>query len=170
MKRRRITVISLLLILAMTMTSFAAGSITKKEALKKALKSAKTTKSAVKHLDIELEKGAYEIEFTKRSNGNEYEFKIAKSNGRILEKSVDYTYKKPTSSKKVGKTKARKTAAKKAGVKYSKIKNCYCDYDVDDDTGIASYDVEFRSGHYKYDIEVLAATGKVIEYDKKYVK
>ena len=32
------------------------------------------------------------------------------------------------------------------------------------------YEVKFRKGHYKYDYEVLAPTGKIIEYSKNYVK
>ena len=48
------------------------------------------------------------------------------------------------------------------------IKKGTCKYEYEKNEG--TYEVKFRSGKYKYDYEVLAPTGKVIEYEKKYVK
>ena len=165
---RRVSVITLAVIVVIAMSASAfAGSMTKKEAVKKALKDAHTSKDKVYALEAELDDGKYEIEFTKKKNDAEYEYEISKS-GRILEKSVDYVYKHSSSKNKIGKKAARKKVAKFSGIKYSIIKKGTCTYEYDDNEG--TYEVKFKKGHYKYDYEVLAPTGKIIEYSKDYVK
>ncbi|MBQ2677424.1 MAG: PepSY domain-containing protein [Firmicutes bacterium] len=165
---RRVSIITLAVIVVIAMSASAfAGSLTKKEAVKKALNDAHTTKAGVYGLEAELDDGKYEIEFTKKKNNAEYDYEIKKT-GRILEKSVDYVYKHNYSKHKIGKKAAKKKVAKFSGIKYSIINSGTCWFELDDGEG--HYEVKFRKGHYKYDYEVLAPTGKIIEYSKNYVK
>lgn len=166
MRRFTVLLVAMLLTAAMSVTAFADG-ITSGEARQKALKNAKLSKSQVSSLvtDYDDEDGVFEVEFKKDSNGARYEYDISASSGKILEKSIDYKYKKSSSRNKVGKTAARKKAAKKAGVKLSAVKKGSCRYEYDDREG--KYEVKFRSGGRRYDVEIQAATGKVIEYSWK---
>ena len=165
---RRISVVTLAVIVVIAMSASAfAGTMTKKEAVKKALNDANTTKAGVYGLEADLDDGRYEIEFTKKKNDAEYEYEISKG-GRILEKSVDYVYKHNYSDKKIGKKAAQKKVAKFSGIKLSIIKNGTCWFERDDGEG--QYEVKFKKGNYKYKYEVLAPTGKIIEFSKKYVK
>ena len=70
---------------------------------------------------------------------------------------------------KIGKTAARKKAAKYTGIKLSTIKKGTCYYDYDDDDRVGKYEIKFTKGNYKYDLEILAATGKVIDYEKELI-
>lgn len=168
--KKMITAAALIVVtLMMSVTSFAGSSITEKEAVKIALKSAGLGRAQVTRLESEYEHGKYEVEFVRRSNKAEYEFDLSKT-GRILEKSVDYRYKKDHSHDKIGKAEARKKVAKFSGISLKVIKTGTCVYEYDDDDREGTYEVKFRRGSYKYDYEVLAPTGKVIEYSKKYVK
>ena len=139
--------------------------LTSADALNIALKNAKLSKSKVKWIDVELERGLYEVEFTKKSGGTEYDYTIAQSNGKILKKSVEYKYKKSKSKKKIGKTKARKKAAKFAKVPYSAVKKGRCK--LERDGGVRKYEINFSYKGYKYEMELLAKNGKVIEYSWK---
>ncbi len=165
---RRISVFSLavIVILAMSVTAFA-GSITKQQAVNKALKDAGTTKANVYALEAEKDDGKYEIEFKKKKNKAEYDYTISKS-GTMLEKSVDYVYKHNYSKEKIGKLAAQKKVAKFSGIKFSVIKNGTCRFVKDDGEG--KYIVKFRKGHYRYDYDVLAPNGKIMEYERDYVK
>jgi hypothetical protein len=40
-----------------------------------------------------------------------------------------------------------------------------CKYEYDDGKG--TYEIKFRNGNYSYEVEILAPTGKVIEYNWK---
>lgn len=133
------------------------------KALTIALKSAKLSKSKVKWIETELEKGYYEVEFTRKSNRAEYDYKIKQSNGKIYKKSVEYKYKKSKSKKKIGKTKARKKVAQFANVPYKYVKAGTCKYEKDD--GVRKYDLKFKYKGLKYEVEVLAKNGKVTEYE-----
>ena len=165
---RRSTVIALAVILMIAMTASAfAGTITMKQAINKALNDANTSKDKVYGLEAEKDGNKYEIEFFKKKNNAEYDYEISKG-GRILEKSVDYVYKHNSSKKKIGKKAARKKVSKFSGIKYSIVSSGTCWYEYDDGEG--TYEVKFRKGHYKYDYEVLAPTGKIIEYSKDYVR
>lgn len=169
MKKIITAAVLLIVTMAMTVTSFAAANITRKEAINIALKDAGTTRAKVYGLEAEKEHGKFEIEFTKKSNKTVFEYEISKK-GRVLEKSVDIKYKKDHSKEKVGKEAARKAVAKHAGVSYKTVKKGTCKYEYDDDDREGTYEVKFRNGSYKYDYEVLAPTGKIIEYSKKYRK
>ena len=148
---------AMVMVIAMSASVFAA-SISSKEALAKALNNADLKKSQVKHIDVELEHGKYEIEFTRKSNNVEYDYEVSASTGKILEKNVDYNIKYKRSGKKIGKTAAMKKAAKSAGVKLSVVKKGTCKYDE------GKYEVKFKSSTRRYEYEIAATSGKIVEY------
>lgn len=173
MRKWIITCIAVVMVMAMAGTAFAAGGsgdITGSKAKSIALKNAKLTKSQTRAMEAELDQkdGVWEVEFIKKKNKAEYEYEIDAVTGKIMKKSVDYKYKKNDSKSKIGKKKARKKVAKFAKIKYPIVKKGTCRYEYDDREG--TYDVKFRKGNRKYDYEVLAPTGKIIEYSWKYVK
>ena len=165
---RRVTrlVVALIMVMAMSASVFAAD-ITAGKAKSIALKNSKlsakkATRMSVKH---DREDGVFEVKFRSKKNGAKYEYEIAAATGKIVEKSVDYKYKKNRSRKKIGRTKAMKKAAKHAGVKLAVVKSGRCKYEYDDGKG--TYEIKFRQGNYSYEVEILAPTGKVIEYNWK---
>ena len=163
MKRITTILAASLMILAMSATAFAAN-ITGHDALAKALRNAKLSESKVSVLKTEYdgEDGIYEVEFIKNKGGAKFEYDVSAYDGRILEKNVEYRYNWTGSRKKIGQKAAQKKAAKKAGVKLSTVQRGICHYEYDDGMGI--YELKFRSGNRAYDVDVLAPTGKVIEY------
>ena len=148
-------------------TKPAAKAITKGAALNIALKNAGLSKSKVRIIEVDVEKGSVEIEFVRLSNKAKYEYEIATKDGRILEKSVDFKYKKSKSKKKIGKKKARKIVAKAVGKSYNVVKKGSCKYQYKKKCG--KYEVKFRSGNYKYEYELLAKNGKIVEYEYEYI-
>lgn len=156
---------ALALVMTMSVSVFAAGISSNDAALKKALKNAGLKKSQVKFVEVEFDKddNTYEVEFTKKTNGTEYSYDISAASGKILEKSVDRQYKRNSSHKKIGKTAAMKKVAKYSGISYKIIKTGTCRYEYDDGKG--TYEVKFEKGNRRYDYEVLAPTGKIIEYE-----
>ena len=165
-RRIGIGVLTVILMIGMSVSAFAASSPgSENEALNIALKSAGLKKSEIKKIEVEKEKN-YESEFVRKSNGAEYDFEISAKDGRILEKSVDYKYKKTKSKKKIGKEKARKVVAKASGNSYNVIKKGSCKYTYKNKQG--KYEVKFRTTNYKYEYELLAPNGKIIEYDYEY--
>lgn len=169
MKRIVSVVLAVIMVLAMSSSVFAASKVNSNNAAQNiALKNAKLSKSQVQQIRVKYDRedGEYDVKFVRKSNGSKFDFEIRKSNGRIIEKSIDYKYKRNSSRKKVGKVAAQKAAAKAAAVKLSVVQRGKCRYEYDDGEGI--YEVEFRNGNYKYDIEILAPTGKVIDYNWEY--
>lgn len=165
---RRIALLITAIVLAMTMSVPAfAASVDKDGAIKIALKNAKLTKSQVKYLDAEYdsEDGRYEVEFTKKKNGAEYDYEITKKSGKIKEKSVEYKYTRNKSHDKIGKKKARKKVAKFSGISYKVVASGTCTYKYEDRQG--EYKVRFRHNGKKYEYEVQAPTGKIMEYEWK---
>lgn len=144
---------------------FGASYISEDKAIKKALKNAGTTESAVWDLDCEREGSAYEIEFMKGSK--EYSYEISAINGFIREKTVEYRY-VHSSGNRIGKNAAKAKALKFAGVKASSVKYINCFYDYDD--GKEIYEVKFRKGNFVYECEVNARSGKMVEYSREYKK
>jgi len=170
MKKRLSKVVALFAALAMVMTmsvSVFAASITSTDALNAALKNCKLKKSNVKLIEIDYENddNMYEVEFTKKKNGAEYSFEINADSGKVMEKSVEYRVKRNTSHKKIGKTAARKKVAKFLGISYKTVKAGTCYYEYDDGKGV--YEVRFTKGSRNYECEVLAPTGKILEYSWK---
>ena len=165
---RKVTrvLVALIMVMAMSASAFAAD-ITANSAKSIALKNAKLTAKKVTRMSVKLdhEDGVYEVKFRNKKNGNVYDYEIAAATGKIVEKSVDYKYKRNRSRKKIGKTKALKKAAKHAGVKLAVVKRGSCRYEYDDGKG--TYEIKFRNGNYSYEVEILAPTGKVIEYNWK---
>lgn len=169
MKKRTNMLVAVVAALAMVMTMslsvFAAGVSSNDAALKKALKNAGLKRSQVKYVDVEYDSdsGSYEVEFTKKKTGTEYDYEINAASGSILEKAVDIKYKRNSSHAKVGKTAAMKKVAKHAGVSYKTVKAGTCIYEYDDGKG--TYEIKFETSKHRYDYEVLAPTGKIIEYE-----
>jgi len=168
MKKVMKTLVALTAALAMVMTMgvsvFAAGISSNEAALQKALKNAGLKRSQVMFVDAEYDRSSrtYEVEFTKKSTGTEYDYEISAKTGNILEKSVDIKHKRNSSHKKIGKTAAMKKVAKHAGVSYKTVKAGTCYYDYDDGKG--TYEIKFETTKHRYEYEVLAPTGKIIEY------
>jgi len=160
---------ALAMVVTMSVSAFAAGISSNDAALKKALKNAGLKKSQVRHIESEFDRedGVYEVEFTKRSNGKECSYEISADSGKIVKKSVDYRYKRNTSKKKIGKKAARKKVAKFSGISYKTISNGTCWYDYDDGQGV--YEIKFEKGSKTYEYDVLAPTGKIIEYEWKVI-
>lgn len=169
MRKVRTIVVALIMVMAMSASVFAAG-VTKDGAKKIALKNAKLTKSQVSNITVKYDRddAEYDVKFKSNKNGARFSFEIKKSSGKIVEKSIDYKYKRNSSRKKIGKLAAQKIAANKAGANLSAVKKGKCEYDYDDGEGI--YEVEFRSGKYKYDIEIQAPTGKITDYNWEYLR
>ena len=173
MKRRLSIAVALLAALAMVMTmsvSVFASGISRDDALKKALKNAGLKKSSVKLIEVEYDRedGVYEVEFTQRSNGKEFDYEIGAGSGKILKKSVDYKYKRNSSHSKIGKTAARKKVAKFSGISYKTISKGTCWYEYDDGEG--TYEVRFKRNGRSYEYDVLAPTGKVISYEWRVIR
>lgn len=162
MKKLSVMAMVILMTLALSGTAFA-GTLSEQGALKTALNDARLTKSQVKAIEIEKGKKAIEVEFICKKNKAEYSYDIAKSNGKILEKSVEYRYKHNASKAKIGKKAALKKVAKFSGIKYSVVKKAKCTYKYKKNEG--EYTVKFRYKGYKYEFELLAPTGKVTEWE-----
>lgn len=169
MKKIARIMLAVMMVLAMSMTAFA-DSVTEDSAVTKALKNAKLTRSEVKCLEAEFddEDNVYEIEFVKKSNKAEYNYEISAKDGKILEKSVEYKYKRNSSKKKIGKVAAMKKVAKFSGISYKTIKKGTCKYKYSKKQG--KYEVRFKSGGRRYEYEVLAPTGKIVEFEWKLIK
>jgi len=169
MKKITTILLAAIMIFAMSATAFA-ETVTEDSAINTALKNAKLEKSQVKQLEAEFdsEDNVYEVEFTKKSNKTEYSYDISASSGKILEKSVEYKYKRNTSKKKIGKKAARKKVAKFSGISYKIIKKGTCKFKKSGKQG--KYEVKFKKGGRKYEYELLAPNGKIVEYEWKVVK
>lgn len=171
MKKRRNIILALITALAMVMTmslSVFAGSIGSTDAaLQAALNNAKLKRSQVKRVEVDYESddGVYEVEFTKKSTGREYGYEIAAGTGAIVKKSVENKCKKNSSHKKIGKKAARKKVAKSSGISYKIISKGTCTYEYDDGRG--TYEIRFTNGDRVYEYDVLAPTGKILEYEWK---
>lgn len=145
----------------------ASDGITGKQALSIALKDAGLAKSDVCKIEVEQAKGIIEVEFTKKGARTEYEYDIAKADGKLLEKSVEYAYEHNSSKSKIGKKAALKKVAKHSGIKLSTVKKGTCTYKYCKHEG--KYKVKFKYGNWKYEYELLAPTGKVLEWEKERV-
>ncbi len=157
--------VALAMVMAMSASAFAAGISSNDAALKKALKNAGLKKSQVKSIEVEYDRkdGVYEVEFIKKKNKAEYEYEISAGTGAIVRKSVDYRVKKNSSGKKIGATAARKKVAKSSGISYKVISKGTCRYEYDDGKGV--YEIKFSKGDRRYEYDVLAPTGKILEFE-----
>ena len=163
-----ILVIAAVIVLTMSAAVFAGeGTKTGSDALGIALKDAGLRKSDVKMVEVEADErdgcSTFEIEFIAKADKTEYEYEIAADSGRILEKSVEYKYKHSKSKKKIGKRAAIKAVSKFSGIKRSVIKKGTCKYTYKHREG--RYKIEFNKADFRYEYEVLAPTGKIIEFE-----
>ena len=165
MKRLAAVAVTLGLILAMSVSVFAAA-VTKEDAVRTALTDAGIRQSGTAWLKAERDGKTYEVEFKDANTGDKYEYAVLIKNGKIKEADVDYAHSFNSSRKKIGKTKAVSAAAKAAGVKKSVVKQGTCTYKKDDGEWI--YKLKFKTNNCRYEVEVQAATGKVIEISRKY--
>ena len=170
MKKRNILLAlftALAMVMMMSVSAFAGAVDSNDAALGTALNNAGLNSSQVKHVEAEYdaEDGVYEVEFTKKSNGREYAYEIAADTGTIMKKSVENKYKKNSSHKKIGKKAARKKVAKSSGISYKIISEGTCNYEYD--TGKGTYEIRFTDGSRVFEYEVLAPTGKILEYEWK---
>ena len=164
MKRIKAILMAAVLILAMSIPAFA-QSVSSDSAVSTALSNPGLSKSQVRSLEAEFdsEDSTYSVEFVRKSNKAEYEYEISASNGKILEKSVEYKYKHNKSKKKIGKNAAVKKVSSFSGISSKVIKTGKCTYKYSHRQGV--YTIKFRKGGYRYEYKVLAPTGKVIEYE-----
>lgn len=161
--------IAVMMIAALSVTAFA-GTFSRKDAEKKALKDAGLTKTQVTALQTESDKTCWEVEFKKKSNRTEYEYDIRKSDGKIVSKSIDYVYKPNHSKAKIGKAAAYQKVADYSGFSLKVVKSGTCRYEYDTEDREGTYTVKFTKGEYRFEYELLAPTGKIIEVDKKLKK
>ena len=163
MKRLISVVLAVIMVMAMSSSVFAAGT-TAKTAEKTALKNAGLSKSQVTGLRTKYDRDdrRFEVDLRRKSNNAKYSYEISPTNGKIYEKSIDYRYKRNSSKKKISKAAAIRAAAKASNININVVKKGICKYEYDDGEGI--YEVKFRNGLFKFDIDILAPTGKVIEY------
>ena len=144
--------------------SVLAASVTSDQAVNRAVKDAKLKKSNICALEVECDEGEYEIEFKRKSDRSEYDYKIAAASGKILEASADYKHRINRSKAKIGKRAAQKKAARYAGCKLGTVRKGSCRYKRDGREWV--YKIRFKSAGYYHEIEVLAPTGKVVEAEK----
>lgn len=133
-----------------------------------ALKNAGLTKNEIVKLKVKSEESSFEVGFTKKRGGTKYEYDVAKNGGKILEKEVKYAYKRCCSKAKVGKTAVLKRVAKHSKKKYCVVKKGSCTYKYSNHEG--RYRVKFSYKGYRYEYELLAPTGKILEWEKECIR
>lgn len=129
--------------------------ITAEEAKDIALKDSGEEK--VKDLEVELDAGKYEVEFTGK-DGREYSYEIGAANGNILSKKIDDEKVKKNTNKEV--KKITEEEAKNIALKDSGEKNIK-ELEVELDGG--KYEVEFTGEDGReYSYEIGVANGKIL--------
>lgn len=162
-------ILSIIMLFAISAAGYAKTPVSLQSALEIALRDAGLSEDQISLGEIDGEEGrSVDIEFSRTDDGTEYEYEISAGSGKILEKSVEYRYKKNASRKKIGKTKARKIVSKAAGVSVKKIKKGTCKYKYKKNQG--KYTIKFRHKNYKYKYVLMASDGKIIEYEYEYHK
>ena len=152
------------------------GDITQDQALEIAKKDAGVTDSKIFNLEVKLDYDngikVYEIEFDTAEM--EYEYDIAVSDGRIVDKksemqdNVNTAKPTKTPSSQTGditQDQAIKIARKDAGVPTGTVYDLEIKLDSDD--GIRLYDIEFCDGINEYEYEISTSDGSILkkEYD-----
>ena len=152
------------------------GDITQDQALEIAKKDAGVTDSKIFNLAVKLDYDngikVYEIEFDTAEM--EYEYDIAVSDGRIVDKksemqdNVNTAKPTKTPSSQTGditQDQALEIAKKDAGVTDSKIFNL--EVKLDYDNGIRVYEIEFDTAEMEYEYEISTSDGSILkkEYD-----
>ena len=151
------------------------GDITQDQALEIAKKDAGVTNSKIFNLEVKLDYDngikVYEIEFDTAEM--EYEYDIAVSDGRIVDKKSEMqdnvnTTAKPTKTPSsqtgdITQDQALEIAKKDAGVTNSKIFNL--EVKLDYDNGIKVYEIEFDTAEMEYEYDIAVSDGRIV--DKK---
>ncbi len=151
------------------------GDITQDQALEIAKKDAGVTDSKIFNLEVKLDYDngikVYEIEFDTAEM--EYEYDIAVSDGRIVDKKSEMqdnvnTTAKPTKTPSsqtgdITQDQALEIAKKDAGVTDSKIFNL--EVKLDYDNGIKVYEIEFDTAEMEYEYDIAVSDGRIV--DKK---
>ena len=151
------------------------GDITQDQALEIAKKDAGVTDSKIFNLAVKLDYDngikVYEIEFDTAEM--EYEYDIAVSDGRIVDKKSEMqdnvnTTAKPTKTPSsqtgdITQDQALEIAKKDAGVTDSKIFNLAVKLDYDN--GIKVYEIEFDTAEMEYEYDIAVSDGRIV--DKK---
>ena len=133
-------------------------------------------------LDMDDGVALYEIEFY--ANGFEYDYEINAATGSIVKsekEAKDTTVTQPStpapapaptqpsnsqpSTDRISADTAKEIALRHAGVSTANVYGFKCELDTED--GVTIYEIEFISGGYEYNYEINAATGAVVEFDKK---
>ena len=134
-----------------------------------ALKHAGVSASAANFVKVQKDwddgRLVYEVEFY--SNGKEYDYEIAASNGQVLSYDYDAEYYTPstsTSGQTITVEKAKEIALTDAGLSASQVTFTKAKLDWDD--GRQEYEVEFRQGRTEYDYTIDATTGAILESDR----
>ncbi len=146
--------------------------ISQEEALAIAKKDAGVSDKEIFNLEVKLDKEdgirVYEIEFD--TTEMEYEYDIAVSDGRIINREAEVkdhisanapvaSTSKP--STEITQDTALSFAAKDAGISESEIFNLKIKLDYDD--GIHVYEIEFDAGIYEYQYKIAALDGTILE-------
>ena len=153
-----------------TNTSTSTTDIGAEAAKSAALKHAGVSASAATFVKVQQDwengQRVYEVEFY--SNGKEYDYEIAASNGQVLSFDYDAEYYTPSTTTSSGQTitaeKAKSIALQHAGLSASQVTFIKAQLDWDD--GRQEYEVEFRQGRIEYDYTIDATTGAILESDR----
>ena len=146
--------------------------ISQEDALAIAKKDAGVSDKEIFNLKVKLDKEdgirIYEIEFD--TTEMEYEYDIAVSDGRIINRKTEarehISANAPVTSTSIPSTEitqdtALSLAAKDAGISESEIFNLKIKFD--DDDGIHVYKIEFDAGIYEYEYKIAALDGTILE-------
>ena len=146
--------------------------ISQEDALAIAKKDAGVSDKEIFNLEVKLDKEdgirIYEIEFD--TTEMEYEYDIAVSDGRIINRKTEarehISANAPVTSTSIPSTEitqdtALSLAAKDAGISESEIFNLKIKFD--DDDGIHVYKIEFDAGIYEYEYKIAALDGTILE-------
>ena len=144
--------------------------ITKQQAKSIALKNSKFKASKICNYKIKYDRGdnSYELSFWGKRNGTcrKFSYEIDRATGRIMERDIEFPYRKTCSRKKIGKTAAINRVIKLSKFKPRIVKSGTCTYRYKDCEG--TYQVKFRKGNYVHEFEILAPNGKLKEMEFKY--
>ena len=170
---KAVIVIAMTVTVAVTAYAEPAGAlsgagINAKQAKAIALNDAKTKASKIRNYRIKGDKEdrSYEIRFVVKKNCRVYSYEIDRSTGIIMERDIDYKYKKTCSRKKIGKEAAIKKVIKRSKFDASIVRSGTCTYRYKHHEG--TYQVKFRAGDRIYEYELLAPNGRIKEIEYKY--
>lgn len=143
--------------------------ISKEKALEVAFKHAGVDANKVKDLEVELEKGKYDISFEVGNIDYDYDInattsliiKVEKDVEEVKSNKNEEVKKEEVKTSYISKEKALEIAFKHAGVDSSKVR----DLEVELEDG--KYDISFEVGTTDYDYDINAKTGEIIHVEKE---